>query len=33
MAEIRVVQSSEEPCRVAKEMSDIIWSKSNFKVL
>lgn len=33
MAEMRVAQPSEEPCRMAKEMSNIIWSKSIFKVL
>lgn len=33
LAEMRIVQPSEEPCRVAKEMSNIIWSKSIFKVL
>lgn len=30
-AAMRVVQPSEEPCRVAKEMPNIIWSKSVLK--
>lgn len=33
MAEIRVAQPSEEPCKVAKEMSNVIWSESISKVL
>lgn len=33
LAEMRVVKPSEEPCRLAKEMSNNIWSKSIAKVL
>lgn len=33
IAEMRVAQPSEKPCRVAKEMSNTIWSESIFKVL
>lgn len=33
VAEMRVVQPSEEPCRVAKEMSNIIWSQCVVTVL
>lgn len=33
VAEMRVVQPSEEPCRVVNETSNIIWSQSNVEVL
>lgn len=33
VAEMRAAQPSEEPCRLAKEMSNIIWAESIFKVL